>query len=884
MQFPFNPHPADLAVIRTLFISLFILSLAAGLRAQIKIYERTSSLKQDSLSGDSLSHLNPFRDKGLFFESPLRKKMMLNGEWNVSFDNAQPSAFIIPCSYNFSGNAVFTRQFNIHPDTIAGYSFLLVAEGISQTCEIKINDVFITKHTGGGLPVITPIDEGIIREKNSIWISVDSRLGNNTIPLVNAVSYGRVSGGIDKDIYIMVVPKIYSLANYVTYTLGADNSAKIKVQSRIKSMVLDSYRQAAGFKSFYIVNKLIKKSTGEEAGATNRSAVAIENNNLSVIETEALLKNPELWSPDSPALYICRTQIFADEVLVDECDSEFGLYSLQKKAEQFTINGKNIKLYGTNFFENSVKFGSALDYNETLGELSNIKKQGFNAVRVPGAFAHPYLLNICSRIGLFLLEDMPFNEVPQFLLKKPAYTDAALGMLSQAAVRDRNYPCVIAFGLGNEFDVSSPLAANYIKSAKGLIDTTNKKFTYYTTSNYKKDVCFGLTDLKGLNFFETGIEKIVKYNEFFRSTIKQQPELKNTSLFVASYGIAINNDNRNGYSDSHSQEAQTKYFVDAFKILDPINSGMFIAAWKDYPVAKPELFPQNADLYLRTSGIHMLNGDAKQSAEFIRRLIVSEDTPKILEGSTKKTTPQVFLVIGLGFIVILIILLNQYKRFREYFFRCIFQPETFFMQLREQLIVPMAINILLTLMISVGLAIYFANILYYYKEYANFDIIVSNFIQSNDSKTIFIDLINEPWKFIAVYSVVNIFLNLLTAVVIYMISLYIKGRVYFKNVYIIAVWSSLPLIIMLPIGTVLYKLNEYNITLFFYSLIIFLIAYIFYIVRLIKGTQILFEVRTIRSYIYGYGIFIILFVLIYFYYSFFTNAIDAFNMVFANLN
>jgi beta-galactosidase len=885
LQFPFNPHPAELAIFRTVFISLlFTVLLAGGLRAQIKLYERTSAVKHDSLSGDSLSHLNPFRDKGLFFETPQRKKLILNGEWSVSFDNAAPSNFIIPCSYNFSGNALFTRKFAVHPDTIANYSFLLVAEGINQTCEIKINDVFITKHTGGGLPVIAPIDEGIIRDANTISITVDSRLSNTTLPLSNVVSYGKVSGGIDKDIYIMVVPKIYSLANYVTYTFAADNSAKIKIQSAVRSTVLDKYKQAAGFKSFYIISRLIKKSTGEEAAATGRIGFAIENNNLMNADAEVTLKNPELWSPENPALYICRTEIYADDALVDMNENEFGIYSLQKKAEQFTINGKNIKLYGTNYIESSVKYGSALDYTEVLADLTNIKKQGFNAVRVPGAFAHPYVLNICSRIGLFLFEDMPFNEVPAFLLKKQGYIDAALNQLSQAAMRDRNYPCVIAFGLGNEFDVSSPLAAAYIKSAKGMLDTTNKKFTYYTTSNYKKDACFGLTDLKGLNFFENGIEKIVKYNEYFRSTIKQQPELKNTSLFVASYGITVNNDNRNGYSDSHSQEAQTKYFVDAFRILDPISSGMFIAAWKDYPTAKPELFPQNPDMYLRTNGIYMLNGDAKQSAEFIRRLIVSEDTPKILEGSTKKTTPQVFLIIGLGFIVILIILLNQYKRFREYFFRCIFQPETFFMQLREQLIVPMAITILLTLMISVGLAIYFANILYYYKEYASFDMIASNFIQSNEQKTIFIDLINEPWKFIAVFSVVNIFLNLLTAIVLYMISLYIKGRVYFKNVYIIAVWSSLPLIIMLPIGTVLYKLNEYNITLFFYSLIIFLIAYIFYIVRLIKGTQILFEVRSIRSYVYGYGIFIILFVLIYFYYSFFTNAIDVFNMVFANLN
>jgi beta-galactosidase len=862
-----------LAIIRFLSIILFITAAClTDVTAQIRIYERTSP-------NDSL------RDKGLFFESATRRKLLLNGEWNVSFNNGGSfSRLIIPCSYDFSGTALFNRNFSISPDTLANYSFLLVAEGINNTCEIKLNDIFITKHTGNGLPVITPIDEGIIRANNTISITVDSRLGNASLPLVNAVNFGRVSGGIDKDIYIMVVPKIYSLANYITYSMNADNSAKVKITSSVRSTLLEKYKNVEGFKSFFVVNKIIKRSTGEEVISTAKYNFNIDNNNIVNVISEAVIKTPELWSPESAHLYVCRTEIYADDVLVDENDTEFGIYTIQKKAEQFTINGKNLKLYGTNYFESSARFGSALDYNEMLSELTNIKKQGFNSVRTAGAVAHPYLLNICSRIGLFLFEDVPFNEVPKFLIKKPAYTDACISLLMQTAMRDRNYPCVIAFGLGNEFEVSNEYAVNYIKTAKSAIDTISKKFTYYTTSNYKSDKCFGLTDLKGLNFYENGIEKVVKYNEYFRSTMKQAPELKNTSLFIASFGITVNNENRNGYSDEQSQESQTKYFVDAFKILDPISSGLFVAAWADYPTGKPELFPQNIDGYLRTNGIYTRERNAKQSAEFIRRLIVSEDTPKILEGNTKKSTPQIFLVVGLGFIVVLIILLNQYKRFREYFFRCIFQPETFFMQLREQMIVPMAINFLLTLMISVGLAIYFANILFYYKEYANFDIIVTNFLPGNDAKQIFIDLINEPWRFIVAFTVVNILLNLLTAIVLYIISLYIKGRVYFKNVYIIAVWSSLPLIIMLPIGTVLYKLNEYNISLFFYSLIVFLIAYIFYIVRLVKGTQILFEIRSFRSFIYGYGIFLILFALIYFYYFFFTNAIDAFNMVFASLN
>jgi len=868
---------------RTLVI-LFLL-LASQSFAQIKIYERTSQPVQQN---DSIVR-SPFGDKGLYFETPTRRKMMLNGEWNVSFNNGGSYAkLIVPCSYDFSGSAFFDKSFSISADSAANCSFILVAEGINNSCEIKLNDVFITKHTGAGLPVIAALDDGIIRAENKISIVVNSELGNGTLPLANQVNFGRVAGGITQDIYILCVPKVYSLSSFITFTFAADNTVKLKIAASIKSTILDKYKISGTFKSFHAVTKIFKKQTGEEVFAGSKIDFNIENNNLLELNFDAALKNAEMWSPDAPNLYLCKTEIFSDEELADEFVTEFGIVSVQKKNEQFTLNGnKNFKIYGTNYFENSHKFGAALDYSEVLAELTNIKKLGFNTVRVPGYAAHPYILNAASRIGLMVMEDVPFNEVPGKLIRSAEYTELAYNYISQSVMRDRNYPCILAYGLGNEFDVTVPAAQDYIKNAKVIVDTLNKgnkKFTYYTTSNYKDDICFGLTELKGQNFYDNGIDKIVKYNEYYRATIKQSPALKNTSIFVASFGIAVNNDNRNGYSDAHSQEAQTKYFVDAYKILDPISSGLVIAAYADYPVGSPELYPMHWDKFIRTNGIFTVERVSKQAPEYLRRLIAAEETPKILEGSVKKETPQIFLITGLICIGILIIFLNQYKRFREYFFRCIFQPNAFFLQLREQMIVPVFINIMLTAMISIGMAIFFANIFYYYKEYTSFDVIVNNFLQNNTLKLYFIDLINEPWKFILAFTLINIFLNFLTCLVLYFISLYIKGRVYFKNIYIIAVWSSLPLLITLPLGTVLYKLTEYNISLFFYSLIVFLVAYILYIVRLIKAARTLFELRSFGSYVYGFAIFIILFVLIYFYFSFFTNAIDTLNMAFHNIN
>jgi beta-galactosidase len=144
----------------------------------------------------------------------------------------------------------------------------------------------------------------------------------------------------------------------------------------------------------------------------------LEEFQTATFTNELTSKNLNLWSPDNPELYIIKTIIQnSANKIIDEKSDEIGFVNVKFRPEGISLNGKNITLNGINYHEDSPHYGSALDYSEVEFDLKKIKEYGFNCIRVPGKTAHPYIIDVCNRIGLFLMQEIPFNEVPSKILK-----------------------------------------------------------------------------------------------------------------------------------------------------------------------------------------------------------------------------------------------------------------------------------------------------------------------------------------------------------------------------------------------------------------------------------------------------------------------------------
>lgn len=826
--------------------------------AQIKVYERITE--------------NTVKNSGLYYESEKRQKIDLNGKWSLSFDDGKSfSDFIVPLAYDYEDDVIFIKKFQIEQDILKNNAFILVCEGIQYESEIRINDVFITKHTGGTSSVFLQIDDNILKENNIIRIDVNNDLDyKHTIPFTDQINYSKNNGGINKDIYLIAVPKIFVFANYIDYAFENNFTSRLKFRCIVNTGNLDTGRNAN--REYFLKTTIYDRNINDEIAESSALKFSIENFQSKEFTIELTLRNFLMWSPEQPELYIAKTILSDNDSIIDASYSEFGICNLIFNKEYVTVNGKDITLNSINYYEDSPRFSSALDYSETEKDILKIKELGFNCIRVPGRAAHPYLINICNRTGMFLFQEFPFNEVPEKFLEDEKYINFALEYLKEIVLRDKNAVCIVAWGAGNDFDVTCKAGADYTQKCKEIISAIDNRPVYYTTRNIENDMCSDYADLKGINLNGYYRDKVKKICDYYKSEVPKTSS--KIPLFVSSYGIKIDNNNKNGFSDNYSCEAQSKFFVETYPLVSKLFFGNFVSSYSDWNADRPLNFPLGKVPNLKTDGIMDLNREPKQASALLKRIINNQEIQKISEGTKSEDETYIIIISGIIVLILLIFLTRNIKRFRENIIKCIIRPSMFFQFVKEQMLIYVYHNALLSLIISASLSLLTSSIIFFYRDNQFFDAVLANVLNYDISKQIFSEVSNRPLFSIFIFTFIFFVNQLLLTALIYFFSLFARGKIHLKNIYTISVWSSIPLLIALPLGIMLPKLLTVNYAYLDIVFYVMLILFFLCLIRLITGIRIIFDTGIIKTYFWGIIIILIFlspfFIYFYFYKSTFN--------------
>lgn len=810
-------------------------SAVASIASQIKIYERVEK-QPDSVIATK-------------YKSETRKIIPLNGEWDVSFEGQGFSKLYVPLSYNFNGNVVFRKNFEIPDSLLANNSFLLVAEGISYIANIRVNNRFVLQHIGSYTPISTILDESLLQNKNIIEITVNNVLDNSTtLPFANQTNFGKVYGGINKDIYLVAMPKLSMLEANIDYEIQNDNNIKLFITTSINSGNLAEIKKT--YKDFYLHTEVLS-SKGEKVLETPKQKIQIDDYQLINVNSETVLKNPALWSPQNPNLYLIRNIVSADNNNIIDVESfETGFTQVNFNQNTLIVNGVKTYLYGISYYEDSPLYGDALSYELTEKDLIKIKELGVNCIRVPGRTAHPYIISLCNKLGIFLLQDIPFNNVPEKFLKDPKYIQQALDYLEDIIKRDKNSPSILAWGVGNNFDVTSDFAVQYLKKAKELVTLLDsRRKIYYSAWYTSNDICNQHSDIIGINFNEPDYRKVISILQ----TINEK-QIYKVPYFIATYGKTVNNINRNGAADKYSVEYQMKYISEIFKTATSLTFGNIIDAYADWTSETPLNFPLNPDPFLKTNGIFEADRTPKPTANLVKRLIANQGFQKIPEGSGDKMYTDksfVFLVAGFIGIGVLFLVIGKGPTVKSNLIKSFISPKNFILQIKEQAFIQPVKNIVLDILTSFGLSTFFASIIYFYRDNDIMDIIFANIFGNSDLKIYVADLVNSPEKLI--FALVSLFfiLSHLLTLLLHILNITSKKHLKFNTLYTIKVWSYNSLLIFLFLGLAIYKLGYQNSSYIYYAVLLYIILLIFSTFKLMSALRMLFETGILKAYLLG---------------------------------
>ena len=227
------------------------------------------------------------------------------------------------------------------------------------------------------------------------------------------------------------------------------------------------------------------------------------------IEQNFEVRQPQLWSPETPALYVAKTVVSdADGKIVDSYETRFGIRLLEIIPERgFYLNGKHRKFQGVCNHHDLGPLGAAVNREALRHQLELLKDMGCDAVRTSHNMPTPELVELCDEMGFMMMLE-PFDEWDIAKCQNGYHR-----VFDEWAERDmvnmlhhyRNNPSVVMWSVGNE--VPTQCSADGYKVAKFLQDICHREDpTRPVTCGMDQVTCVlengfaAMLDVPGLNY------------------------------------------------------------------------------------------------------------------------------------------------------------------------------------------------------------------------------------------------------------------------------------------------------------------------------------------------------------------------------------------------
>lgn len=233
------------------------------------------------------------------------------------------------------------------------------------------------------------------------------------------------------------------------------------------------------------VYSYITDRNGKLIGKTKEQKIALSTNKNTVIKQKINITNSRLWSVENPYLYKAVSVIKSGDKNIQESKTRFGVRTLKFDAnEGFFLNGKHIKILGTNNHQDHAGIGSALPDFMQYYRIKLLKEMGSNAYRTSHNAPTPELLEACDSLGMLVLDEQ------RLLNSSSEYTD----QFKRLITRDRNHPSVFLWSIGNEEQTIQ--GNDFGKKIAQTLLSIQKDLDPSRTSTYAADMG---NDFKGVN-------------------------------------------------------------------------------------------------------------------------------------------------------------------------------------------------------------------------------------------------------------------------------------------------------------------------------------------------------------------------------------------------
>ena len=161
------------------------------------------------------------------------------------------------------------------------------------------------------------------------------------------------------------------------------------------------------------------------------------------------VRNPHLWTAETPYLYTLRTRLVRKDRTLQTFEHRFGFRELTIDGNVLKLNGQPIKLRGVTCHATDPKTVKVIDEELTLKDMRMMKEASVNYIRTSHYPREPRFYELTDSLGFYVIDEVPFGFGDKNLYDSTFYE--VLQQRAQATIRrDMNHPSVLIWSLGNE--------------------------------------------------------------------------------------------------------------------------------------------------------------------------------------------------------------------------------------------------------------------------------------------------------------------------------------------------------------------------------------------------------------------------------------------------
>ncbi|MBI2814179.1 MAG: DUF4982 domain-containing protein [Opitutae bacterium] len=282
-----------------------------------------------------------------------------------------------------------------------------------HTATVAVDGVECGRHEGGYLPFETDLT-GALRDgaEHTLTVRLDNR-DNPDIPPGKPWAELDFNwyGGLYRDAVLRCYPPLHITdplaadevagGGVFVRTLAADGElARLLVRTQVRNAGLLAQEYQIALELWH-AGELVARQTGPRAVLAPAAAQHTE--------LELVLERPRLWSPSSPALHDLHVTVLAPGgTMLDERVVRCGVRRIGfSRSGGFTINGRRLRLRGTNRHQEYPRAGYALPAAGQRRDARLIKEAGFDYVRCSHYPPAPEFLDACDELGLVVMDAIP---------------------------------------------------------------------------------------------------------------------------------------------------------------------------------------------------------------------------------------------------------------------------------------------------------------------------------------------------------------------------------------------------------------------------------------------------------------------------------------------